>query len=183
MKHEERKSLGRWRIEETPRSDEAPTRSVRRVGRFQVLEEKNYNAREAYGVNEMRLRHFLNREESLFANCWESAREAIGQHFRGDRGKSPTRVAKRGPLEIWSTLGSEIERLIQSNAALDKENRRLQHEISALDGKVNLLRACYGRASSWPPAQRVGEKRYSLGKRSLSDRSIFVPARLDHVDA
>ena len=29
----------------------------------EVLEEKNYNAREAYGVNEMRLRHFLNRSE------------------------------------------------------------------------------------------------------------------------
>ena len=24
------------------------------------------------------------------------------------RGKSPTRVAKRGPLEIWSTLGSAL---------------------------------------------------------------------------
>ena len=40
----------------------APVTVVRRT-LGEVLEEKNYNAREAYGVNEMRLRHFLNRSE------------------------------------------------------------------------------------------------------------------------
>jgi hypothetical protein len=106
MPEERKERVGRWRIEEPARNDTAPPRpSVRRVGRFQVLEEKNIGGRDAFGVNEMRLRHFLNREENLFANCWESAREAIGQHFRGDRGKSQNRVAKRGPLEIGRRLG------------------------------------------------------------------------------